>query len=330
MKVSVIGTGSWGTALAEVLGRAGHSVRIWGRTTCVCDGINAEHKNPRYLTDHTLSSNIVASTVLQEVVKDTQAVVVVTPSQAMSAVAHDLGALLSVDTPVIICTKGVEQDTGRLPIEVFSEIMGNRKRFAALSGPNHAEEVVRGLPSGTVIASEQETTAKFFQELFAAPTLRCYTSSDVIGVEVCAAYKNVVAIAVGASYGLGFGDNTAALLMTRGLAEMSRLVDACGGDRLTCLGLAGVGDLEVTCMSKHSRNRSFGERLAQGSTLEQYKQETHMVVEGAQAAKSLRVLGERYDVELPIVDVVHDIVWFDGNVGEVASRLLGRPQHDEF
>ncbi|MBQ9690998.1 MAG: NAD(P)-dependent glycerol-3-phosphate dehydrogenase [Eggerthellaceae bacterium] len=330
MKVSVIGTGSWGTALAEVLGRAGHSVRIWGRTTCVCDGINSEHKNPRYLNDHTLSENIVASTVFTEVVQDTQAVVVVTPSQAMEHIATTLAEFVSHDVPIIICTKGVEASSGRLPIEVFSKIMGNRSRFAALSGPNHAEEVVKGLPSGTVIASEEESTAKFFQQLFAAPTLRCYTSSDVIGVEVCAAYKNVVAIAVGASYGLGFGDNTAALLMTRGLAEMSRLVEACGGDKLTCLGLAGVGDLEVTCMSRHSRNRTFGERLAAGTTLEQYKQETHMVVEGAQACASLRTLGERYHVELPIADVVYDIVWHDGNVGEVASRLLGRPQHDEF
>ena len=230
----------------------------------------------------------------------------------------------------MVCCKGVEEGSGLVPVEVLEAELGNASRLAALAGPNHAEEVILGIPAGTVIASQSEQTARFFQELFATEAFRTYISEDVIGVEVCAAAKNVVAIACGLSYGMGYGDNTASLLMTRGLAEMSRLVAACGGMPMTCLGLAGVGDLIATCTSEHSRNRTFGYRLAQGITLEQYKAETHMVVEGALACRTLMSLAESVGVELPIAETVRRVVWEGSNLELAAAQLFGRELKPEF
>ena len=213
---------------------------------------------------------------------------------------------------------------------VFESELGNRDRLAVLSGPNHAEEVIKGKPAGTVIASSGEDTAVLFRDLFASPTFRAYTSDDVTGVELCAAFKNVIAIAVGVAYGLGYGDNTAAMLMTRGLAEMSRLVVKCGGQAITCMGLAGAGDLIATCTSEHSRNRSFGVELARGGTLDEYRERTHMVVEGALACKTLQTLSEAYGVELPITEVVRGVVWEGADPNAAARDLFARPLTTEF
>ena len=217
-----------------------------------------------------------------------------------------------------------------VPMQVFEEVLGDVDRLAALSGPNHAEEVVVGVPAGTVIASPNTEIACYFRDLFTTPTFRCYTSEDYIGVELCAAFKNVIAIAVGASYGMGYGDNTAAMLMTRGMAEMSRLVTACGGKALTVMGLAGAGDLIATCTSEHSRNRTFGKALAQGGTLEAYEERTHMVVEGALACKTICPLAQRYNVELPIATAVRSIVWEHGALDAIALELFSRPLTTEF
>lgn len=330
MKVAVIGAGSWGTALAQVLAGNGHQVGLWARKQEVVDGINVEHRNPRYLSDVTLSENIVASTSYEDVLKGACAAVIVTPSNLMRDVACTLADVVAADFPVIICSKGVEEGSGLLPVEVFEAEMGNAQRLAVLSGPNHAEEVVKGIPSGTVIGSLDEGTATFFQELFASDTFRTYVSDDVTGVELCAAFKNVIAIAVGVSYGLGYGDNTAAMLMTRGLAEMSRLVVRCGGQAITCMGLAGTGDLIATCTSEHSRNRRFGKLLAEGGTLDDFTAQTHMVAEGALACKTLATLSEHYDVELPITDVVRAIAWEGADPHSVAQTLTSRPLTTEF
>lgn len=330
MIVSVIGAGSWGTALAHLLGCAGHQVRLWARKPEVCQGINENHVNPRYLVGNSVHENVWATPSFEEALARTQAVVVVTPSSIMRQTACDIKPFISENTPIVICSKGVEAHSGLLPIEVFEAELGNADRLAVLAGPNHAEEVIKNIPSGTVIASRCEATACLFQELFATDTFRTYTSDDACGVEVCAAFKNVIAIAVGASYGLGLGDNTAALLMTRGLAEMSRLVEACGGQAMTCMGLAGMGDLVVTCTSEHSRNRTFGYRMAQGTTLEQYREETHMVVEGALACKTLQALAEKYQVEMPIAEMVRSIVWEGKDPRTVAMSLLDRSLKPEF
>lgn len=330
MKVSVIGAGSWGTALAHLLGNCGNDVMIWARKPEVCAGINENHRNPRYLCDSPISENVRALTSHEEVLAGTQAVVIVTPSSLMRETAQAIAPYIDESTPIAICSKGVEEGTGLLPAETFAEVLGGMDRIAALTGPNHAEEVIKGIPSGTVVASTSAETARFFQGLFASDSFRTYASDDIIGAEICAAFKNVVAIAVGVSYGMGFGDNTAALLMTRGSAEMSRLVQACGGQAMTCMGLAGMGDMIVTCMSEHSRNRTFGYRLATGTTLDEYRAETHMVVEGAYACRTLHTLAVKHGVDLPIADKVRSIVWDGVAPADVVASLLGRSLKAEF
>lgn len=330
MKIAVIGAGSWGTALANVLAGNGHNVGLWARKPEVVNTINAEHRNPRYLSDVALSENIVATLSYKDALLYARAAVIVTPSNLMRGVARALSDVVDADFPIIICSKGVEEASGLLPVEVFESEMGNASRLAVLSGPNHAEEVVKGVPSGTVIASPSDETAVFFRDMFASETFRTYVSDDVNGVELCAAFKNVIAIAVGVSYGLGFGDNTAAMLMTRGLAEMSRLVVRAGGDALTCMGLAGTGDLIATCTSPHSRNRRFGELVAAGGTLDDFTAQTHMVAEGALACRTIATLSERYDVELPITDVVRSVVWEGADPRALAQTLINRPLTTEF
>lgn len=330
MKIAVIGAGSWGTALAQLLATNGHNVGLWARKPEVVHAINADHVNPRYLSEVTLSENIVATTSYKDALLRAKAAVIVTPSNLMRGVARALADVVDADFPVIICSKGVEEGSGLLPVEVFEAEMGNASRLAVLSGPNFAAEVIRNIPTGTVIASADEGTATFFQELFASETFRTYVSDDVVGVELCAAFKNVIAIAVGVSYGLGYGDNTAAMLMTRGLAEMSRLVVRCGGQALTCMGLAGTGDLVATCTSEHSRNRRFGKLLAEGATLDDFTAQTHMVAEGALACKTLKTLADAYQVELPITDVVRSIAWEGADPHDMAKILASRPLTTEF
>lgn len=330
MEIAVIGAGSWGTALAQLLACNGHDVGLWARKPEVVASINTHHRNPRYLSDVTLRETIVASVSYGDILEHAEAVVIVTPSSLLREVARTLSDMIGVDTPVVICSKGVEEESGLLPVEVFEAEMGGLHRLAALSGPNHAEEVIRGVPSGTVIASSSATTARFFQELFATESFRTYTSDDVCGVELCAAFKNVIAIAVGLSYGMGYGDNTAAMLMTRGIAEMSRLVVRAGGLAITCMGLAGTGDLIATCTSEHSRNRRFGMLLAEGGTLDDFTAETHMVAEGALACKTLKTLSDLYGVELPITDVVRSIVWQGAEPREAVRLLTNRPLTTEF
>ena len=330
MKVSVIGAGSWGTALSQVLAKNGNNVGLWARRPEVVKSINSEHRNPRYLSDVELDCGIVATVSYKDTLLRAKAAVIVTPSTLIRGAARALADVVDSDFPVIVCSKGIEEGSGLLPIDILDAEMGNRERFAVLSGPNHAEEVIKGVPAATVIASESPETASFFQNLFASESFRAYTSDDARGVELCAAFKNVIAIAVGISYGLGFGDNTAALLVSRGLAEMSRLVVACGGKALTCMGLAGTGDMVATCMSHHSRNRTFGEMLAAGKTLDDFTAETHMVAEGANACRNVRVLSERYGVELPLADAVRSVVWEGADPKEIAKALTARSLKPEF
>lgn len=330
MDIAVIGAGSWGTALSQVLASNGHDVRLWARKDSVVEGVNERHRNPRYLTDAELSPRIVATASTEQALAGADAVVVVTPSSIMRETARSFEGLVGKVTPIIVCSKGVEEGSGLLPVEVFEAELGNVARLAVLSGPNHAEEVVKGIPSATVIASQSEATATFFQDLFACESFRTYVSDDVCGVELCAAFKNVIAIAVGISYGIGFGDNTAALLMTRGVAEMSRLVQAIGGQAITCMGLAGMGDMIATCTSEHSRNRAFGKYVAEGRTLAQYQEDTHMVVEGALACRTIQTLSRAYRVELPITDVVRAVVWEGADAQRAARVLAGRPLKTEF
>lgn len=331
MKTAVIGAGSWGTALASVLASAGGDVVMWARTEEVACGINENHKNPRYLSDATLSDHIVATTSAKEAIESADAIIIVVPSAYLRLTMEGISEYVDSDTPIVLCSKGIEKDTGNLPHQIAQEVFGHEDRIAVLSGPTHAEEVIKSLPSGAVCASIDPQTAIFFRDLFATDTFRTYTSPDITGVELCGAFKNVIAIAVGISYGIGFGDNTATMLITRGMAEMSRMVVAAKGDAMTCLGLAGAGDMVVTCMSRHSRNRRFGQDyVAKGKTLADFENETHMVVEGAIACKTLETLSRRYEVELPITDAIRSIVWEGKSPKEVARSLVERPLKREF
>jgi glycerol-3-phosphate dehydrogenase (NAD(P)+) len=253
------------------------------------------------------------------------------PSSAVPSLANELAALSFGERPVALLSKGIERDSGRLLLDVVAERLGKPERLAVLSGPNHAEEVARGVLSATVVASIDEGTARFFQDLFSTQAFRVYTSADTIGVQLCAAAKNVIAIACGLASGLGMGDNTLALLMTRGLAEISRLVAEAGGERLTCMGLAGMGDLIATCTSPHSRNRGFGLELAAGGSLAAYQERTHMVVEGALASRAITDLARaRGDVDLPISEAVRAIVWDGHPVKDTLISLLARSLKPEF
>ncbi len=331
MRACVIGSGSWGTALSQVLADAGCDVRLLARRESVVAGINEEHRNPDYVSDAVLPDAIVATTSHEEALADASLCVLVTPSRYLRATACAIKPYVADDLPLVICSKGVEEGTGALPADVLEEELGGAERICVLSGPTHAEEVVHRIPSSVVCASVSEDTAVWVRDLFSTEYFRAYTSGDIVGVELCGAFKNVIAIAVGISYGLGMGDNTAAAIITRGMAEMSRMVCACGGEALTCMGLAGTGDMVVTCTSRHSRNRRFGEDyIARGRTLDDFEADTHMVVEGALARKTLHVLSERHQVELPLTEAVRALVWEGADPEAVARMLLDRPLRSEF
>ncbi len=254
----------------------------------------------------------------------------VTPTIGMRETATHLKPFLAEATPVVSLAKGLEKDTLLRMTQVLEEVLGNRSRLAALSGPNHAEEVSTGVPSATVVASYSDETARFVRDAFFTPTFRAYTNSDVVGVELGGATKNVIAVAAGATDGLGFGDNTKAALLTRGLAEMSRLGVAMGAKSITFMGLAGMGDLIATAMSRHSRNRLLGEMIAQGKTVEDFYDETHMVAEGATAALTIDQLGKQHGIDMPITHVVRSVLYDGASLGSAMAYLLGRDATDEL
>ena len=330
MRVAVIGAGSWGTALALVLAEAGHEVVLWARTPEVARAINEEHRNPRYLSDYRLPSAIRATADYACACEGAEAVVIVTPSAALRSVAADLRELIAPGTPIVICSKGVEEKTGLLPIDTFAAELGNAGRMAVLSGPTHAEEVICRKPSAAVVASADEGTALFFRDLFATRFFRTYTSDDPVGVELCAAFKNVIAIAVGISYGMGFGDNTKAALMTRGLTEIARLGVALGGRRETFAGLSGVGDLIVTCTSMHSRNRRCGILIGQGTPAAEAVKEIGAVVEGYYAAATARALAQKAGVEMPITEAAYQVLYGGRDTRAVIKELMTRARKHEL
>ncbi|MCL2680816.1 MAG: NAD(P)-dependent glycerol-3-phosphate dehydrogenase [Coriobacteriia bacterium] len=328
-KVSVIGAGSWGTAVAWLLDGKEHTVTLWAFEPEIADAINASGRNPIYLPHVQFSDRTTASSDIAKALKGAEAVVMVTPSIGVRRVAEKMAAVLPADTPVVILSKGLESGTSLLMTEILEELLGNPARIAALSGPNHAEEVSRAVPSATVVAAHTQETASYFQQLFSTPFFRVYTNTDLTGVELCGAGKNVIAIACGLCDGLGLGDNAKASLMTRGLAELVRLGKARGAQTETFMGLAGMGDLIVTCTSKHSRNRTLGEELARGGTLDGYQKRTKMVVEGAVACASIYELAQACGIEVPITQLIYQILYegFDAELG--ASLLMTRPLKQE-
>ena len=330
MKVALIGSGSWGTAVAGLAARGADAVSMWAHSAVTAAGICERHINPRYLVDYQLPDNVSATSDIAACVDGADAIVFAVPSTHLRSVAHDAAPYIGIDTPVLCLTKGIEPDSGLLMSDVIASEIGNPKRVAALSGPNHAEEICKGALSAAVVASADSSVAEFFRDLLIAPTFRVYVTDDMVGVETCGAMKNVIAIVCGVAAGLGAGDNTLALIMTRGLAEISRVVHAKGGEAMTCMGLAGMGDLIATCTSPHSRNRSFGEAFAAGQTLEGYQKRTHMVVEGAAAARSVSQLAQSLSVDVPMTFALNDALYNGTAIDKAWDALTERIPSEEF
>lgn len=313
MRIVVIGGGSWGSVFAALLAGRGHGVTLACRDPEQAGAIRATGRNPRYLTGVDLSG--VSAVALPEAALATaELIVLAVPSRALSSVA----AALPGRAPVLILTKGLDPASGRR----LSELVVGRP-VAVLSGPNHAEEIGAGLPAATVVASEDEELARELQHAIVTPLFRVYVNTDLVGVELSAAAKNVIALAAGGVDGLALGDNAKAGLISRGLREMARLGSACGARAETFSGLAGMGDLVVTCWSRHSRNRRAGELLVQGRTAEQAEAEIGMVVEGIATAPVLRDLSRRLGIELPITEAVCQVL-AGSSAPELVSTLMAR------
>ena len=303
---------------------------VWAHSEQTAAGINGEHRNPRYLVDYVLPENVVATTDLAQALDGVEAIIFAVPSTHLRGVCHQAASFIADETPVLCLTKGIEPESGLLMSEVIASEIGNDRRVAALSGPNHAEEICRGGLSAAVIASEDPQIGETFKELLLSTAFRIYLSQDMTGVEVCGAMKNVIAIVCGISAGSGAGDNTLALIMTRGLAEISRLVHARGGQAMTCMGLAGMGDLIATCTSEHSRNRTFGYEFAHGVSLEEYQARTHMVVEGAVAARSVSELARSLGVDIPLTFAVEQTLYNGVTLDRALEILTDRVPSQEF
>ena len=329
-RVCVVGAGSWGTAVAGHMGKQGHEVRLWSHNPAVAQSVNESHTNPVYLPACVLGDSVSAGTDYAWCLEGADAVLFVVPSNHLRSVVHECRSLIGSDTRVCVLTKGIEYGSNLLMTEVVADELGNHGRIACLSGPNHAEEVCLGMPAGAVAASTDFACAEYFKDLFNADLFRTYVSTDEVGVEVCAAAKNVVAIACGVVRGLSYGDNTLSVIMTRGLAEMSRIVAARGGEALTCMGLAGMGDLVATCTSAHSRNQTFGAALAKGESLEAYEARTHMVVEGARACRSIRHMARDLGVEVPLTDAVYSLLYEGATLRQISETLFARTPRMEF
>lgn len=324
--VAVIGAGSWGTALASVLADNGHSVTLWVRNAKQAENINANHMNEKYLPDAKLSPKITATSDLNEAVADKPVVLLAVPSHAMRQMCRDLAPLLAQDVLLIHAVKGFELETLKRMSEVIHEELPKSiaTRLAVLSGPSHAEEVVQRQPTTVVVASESEDSMLRSQDLLMNRNFRVYTNPDLVGAEIAGALKNIIALGAGMSDGLGFGDNAKAALLTRGLAEITRLGLKLGAMPPTFSGLAGIGDLVATCTSKHSRNWRAGYLLGQGKKLDEVLAEIGMVVEGVRTTRAANDIARREDVEMPIANVLYSILFEDKDPRQGVEQLMGR------
>ena len=330
LRAAVIGAGSWGTAFGRLLARAGSRTELICRHPAQAQAINRDHRNPDYLRDVELPASLEAASFEQNTLPEADLAVVAVPSRAFREVMSGLAGRIAPQAAVLSLTKGLEPRTLLRLSQVLAEILAApaEERIAVLSGPNHAEEVARDIPTATVIAAGDAGLARRLQAIISTDSFRVYVNHDVTGVELCAAAKNVIALAAGMSDGLGFGDNTKASLITRGLAEMSRLGTAMGADPQTFSGLAGMGDLIATCTSRHSRNRHAGELLAQGRTPAGAETEIGMVAEGITSAPSLLELSRRAGVEMPITEQVCAVLAGKDTRQAVAELMTRAPRSE--
>jgi glycerol-3-phosphate dehydrogenase (NAD(P)+) len=329
MKVGIIGAGSWGTAVAILLGKKGYNVHIWDRKNELTDEINSSRENIRYLPGVLLPSNVVGERDAVETVRDAEVIVMAVPSHAVRSVCEGLKNQIHKNQVFVSLAKGIENVSFKRMSEVIEEIYPENP-VGVLSGPSHAEEVSRDIPTTVASSAKSRDTAEFIQDVFITPKFRVYTNPDIIGVELGGAVKNIIAIAAGISDGLGYGDNTKAALMTRGIAEIARLGVAMGAQPLTFAGLSGIGDLIVTCTSMHSRNRRAGILIGQGKSVEEALKEVNMVVEGVNTTKSVYELCKSINIEMPITNELYKVL-FEGKGAKYAvSELMLRDKTHEI
>jgi len=325
-KVAVLGPGSWGTALAQVLAENGHEVRLWGNHEAQIDEINTYHTNRHYLPDLKIPESIKGEKNLKEAVKDADAVLFVVPTKAIRSVAKEFAQIVDNKPVIIHASKGLEQGTHKRISEVLIEEIPeeHRQGVVVLSGPSHAEEVAVHDITTITAACKDEKLATYVQKLFMNDYLRIYTNPDVIGVETGAALKNIIALGAGALHGLSYGDDAKAAIMTRGLAEISRLGVAMGANPLTFIGLSGVGDLIVTCTSVHSRNWRAGNLLGKGHKLDEVLENMGMIVEGVSTTKAAKELADSMNVSMPITETIYDVLYNDKDVRQACRELMTR------
>jgi glycerol-3-phosphate dehydrogenase (NAD(P)+) len=324
-KIAVFGAGSWGTAFSIVLADAGNDVVIWGRREEVCATINEKRENTDYLPGIELPATVSATHDHEQALADADVVVFATPSQSFRGNLADWAPYIPAAAPLVSLMKGVELGTLKRMSEVIAEVTGaGAERIAVVSGPNLAKEIARREPAASVVACADEEVAKRLQAMCHSASFRPYTSVDVLGCELGGAYKNVVGLAVGMAVGLGFGDNTTASVITRGLAETARLAMALDANPLTLMGLAGLGDLVATCSSPLSRNRTFGEKLGQGMTTDEIYASTRQVAEGAKSCSSLLALARQNGVDAPIAEHVDAVVAGQMTATDMMASFIAR------
>lgn len=330
-KVAVLGAGSWGTALAIVLADNNHDVRLWTHRKEQAEAINTTHKNEQYL-EIMIPDAIHATGDMKEAVSDCDAIVIVVPTKAIRSICNQLKGIVDRNTTIIHASKGIEPGTLKRVSEMIDEELADYpyEDVVVLSGPSHAEEVAKRQPTTVTVSSINEEKARIAQDLFINNVFRVYTSKDIVGIELGGALKNIIALGAGISDGLGYGDNAKSALMTRGLAEITRLGTTLGANPLTFLGLPGVGDLVVTCTSVHSRNWRAGNLLGRGHSLDDVLSQMGMVVEGVRTTKAAYQLSEQQDIEMPITKGLYEILFNDKAPKEVVEHLMNRDKREEM
>jgi len=328
--IAVLGAGSWGTAIAISLTRDGRPALLWGRDASHLSSMDAERCNIRYLPDSSFPEALQISSDLERTIAEAGDIIVVVPSHAFRSMLEFIAPLRNAGQRIAWATKGFESGSGKLLHEVAQDVFGSKEPMAVISGPTFAKEVAKGLPTAVTVASNDASYAKYLADRLHAAAFRVYTSDDVIGVEVGGAVKNVLAIAAGIADGLSFGANARTALITRGLAEIMRLGDALGGQRETFMGLAGLGDLVLTCTDDQSRNRRLGLGLGRGESLENALAAIDQVVEGVQTAREVNELAISHAVDMPISQEVYRILYEGEKPRDAVQALLSREQKSEM
>ena len=330
-KISVIGSGGWGIALTILLHKNGHDLTIWSFDKKEAEELKKTRQNKTKLPNILLPEDVKVTDDLREAVDDKDILILAVPSKAIRSVSKSLKNIIKDNQIVVNVAKGLEEDTLETMTDIIEEeLKGKKPQVAVLSGPSHAEEVGKGIPTTCVVSAHNKELTLYLQNIFMNPSFRVYTSPDMLGVEIGGALKNVIALAAGIADGLNYGDNTKAALITRGIKEISALGVAMGGEQSTFYGLTGLGDLIVTCASMHSRNRRAGILLGQGKTLDEAIKEVNMVVEGVYSAKSALMAAKKYNVEIPIIEQVNAVLFENKNAAEAVNELMIRDKKLEI